>query len=269
MQRKLLNVKVVFVLFALMFTLITLGLSSASLASEGAHLQKAHNNLCDKASLQRGAKLYMNYCSGCHSLQFVRFKEMAHDIGIVDKNGKVLEKLVNQNLNFIGDKVTDSLQVAMPKKDAAKWFGVAPPDLSLVARSRGTDWLYSYLTSFYEDPKKQWGVNNVVFPDVGMPHVLRGLQGSQAPVYKTVTVKDDQGKSFEKQVIEHLELKTAGTLTKEEYDQAITDLVNFLDYIGEPHKLERKRLGVWVLLFLVVFTLFAYLLKREYWKDVH
>lgn len=245
-------------------------LIGAVFASEGgAHLEKVHNNLCDKASLQRGAALYVNFCAGCHSLQFVRYKDMAKDIGIVDKNGKVLEKLVNDNLNFISDKPNDPMIVATPKTLSAKWFGVPPPDLSLVTRSRGKDWLYSYLKGFYEDSKRPWGVNNLIFPDVGMPHILLGLQGTQVPVYKTITVQDENGKYLEKQVISHLELKTPGTLTPEAYDKAMIDLVNFLDYVGEPHKLERKRLGVWVLLFLVVFTLFAYLLKREYWKDVH
>ncbi len=250
------------VIFAVFFSL--------AYASEGGvHLDKVNNDLCDKASLQRGAKLYMNYCAGCHSLQYVRYKDMAKDIGIVDKKGIVLEKLVNSNLNFTSEKVTDPILVATPKVDAMKWFGVAPPDLSLVARVRGTDWLYSYLRSFYIDPKRPWGVNNTVFPDVGMPNVLMALQGTQVPVFKSETLKDDEGKPYEKQIITHLELKTPGTLTKDEYDKAMTDLVNFLDYVGEPHKLERKRLGVWVLLFLVVLTLFAYLLKREYWKDVH
>lgn len=233
------------------------------------HLDKVNNNLCDKASLQRGASLYINYCMGCHSLQFVRFNDMAKDIGIVDKKGKVLEKLVNENLNFISEKATDPLLAAIPKKDAQAWFGVAPPDLSLVARSRGKDWLYTYLRTFYQDPQRPWGVNNLVFPDVGMPHILLGLQGIQVPVYTSVEMIDDEGKSYQKKVIDHLELQTPGTLSKEEYDKAVTDLVNFLDYVGEPHKQERERLGVWVLLFLVVFVLFAYLLKREFWKDVH
>jgi ubiquinol-cytochrome c reductase cytochrome c1 subunit len=254
--------KCLFVIFAI----TAMGLA---FASEGVHLEKVKNNLCDNASLQRGASLYMNYCAGCHSLQYVRYKNMAIDIGIVDKKGNVLEKLVNDNLNFTSDKITDPILVATPKAEATKWFGVAPPDLSLVTRYRGKDWLYSYLKSFYADPKRPWGVNNLVYPDVGMPHILLGLQGMQEPVYITQTMKDDEGKPFEKQVISHLELKKPGTLTKEEYDKAVTDLVNFLDYVGEPHKLERQRLGVWVLLFLVVFTLFAYLLKREYWKDVH
>ncbi|MGD9591654.1 MAG: cytochrome c1 [Candidatus Berkiella sp.] len=238
-------------------------------ASEGVHLQKVNNDLRDQASLQRGAGLYMNYCAGCHSLQYVRYKDLAKGIGIVDKKGNVLEKLVTDNLNFISDKPNDAIVVATPKVLSEKWFGVAPPDLSLVTRSRGKDWLYTYLKSFYLDPKRPWGVNNAIFPDVGMPHILLALQGTQVPVYKTVTVKDDQGNNTQKQVISHLELKTPGTLSAQEYDKAMVDLVNFLDYVGEPHKQERKRLGVWVLLFLVVFTLFAYLLKREYWKDVH
>lgn len=252
-----------------LFVIVAMMSIGVAFASEGVHLEKVKNNLCDKASLQRGASLYVNYCAGCHSLQYVRYKEMAKDIGIVDKKGNVLEKLVNDNLNFTSDKATDPMLVATPKADAMQWFGVAPPDLSLVARSRGTDWLYTYLKSFYNDPKRPWGVNNAVFPDVGMPHIFLALQGTQEPVYVKQMLKDEEGKPYEKQVISHLELTKPGILSKEEYDKVVTDLVNFLDYVGEPHKLERKRLGVWVLLFLVVFTLFAYLLKREYWKDVH
>ena len=233
-------------------------------AAEGAvHLDKANNNLCDKASLQRGAQLYMNYCAGCHSLEFVRYKDMAKDLGIVDKNGLVLEKLVNDNLNFISDKINDRIQTAMPKKEAADWFGVAPPDLSLITRSRGKNWVYTYLRSFYADPKRPWGVNNVVFPDVGMPNVLDGLQGTQVAVFKNASHEG------QKPAIDHLTLERKGSLSAEQFDATVRDLVNFLEYVGEPHKLERQRLGVWVVLFLIVFTLFAYLLKREYWKDVH
>ncbi|HRE30835.1 MAG TPA: cytochrome c1, partial [Candidatus Berkiella sp.] len=188
---------------------------------------------------------------------------------IVDKKGNVLEKLVQANLNFTSDKINDPILVATPKKEAQEWFGVAPPDLSLVARSRGKDWLYTYLRSFYEDPKKPWGVNNVVFPDVGMPNILQGLQGTQTAVFKTITLMDDKGQPFEQKVIERLELAKPGSMNEKEFNQAVTDLVNFLEYVGEPHKLQRERLGGWVLLFLVVFTLFAYLLKREYWKDIH
>lgn len=244
--------------------------SSVLLAEEGhVHLAKANTQLCDKGSLQRGAKLYINYCSGCHSLQYVRFKDMARDIGIVDRDGKVLDALVQSNLNFISDNIYDPIQIAATPKEGEKWFGVAPPDLTLVTRWRGKDWLFTYLKSFYSDSTKTWGVNNALFPDVAMPNILQSLQGDQEPVYKTITLTDDDGDIYEKQVIDHLRLKTQGSLTPEEFDATIRDLVNFLDYVGEPHKLERRKLGVWVLLFCVVFTLFAYLLKREFWKDVH
>lgn len=237
-------------------------------ANEGGALGKVNIDVCDKASLQRGAGLYANYCAGCHSLQYVRFSDLAKDIFIDDK-GKVLETLVNSNLNFTSEKVTDPYLTSLSKKDGQTWFGVAPPDLSLVARSRGKNWIYSYLQSFYVDPKKPWGVNNSVFPDVAMPHVLVGLQGTQKAVFKKVSITDDQGNTFEKQVVDHLELETSGSMNKAEYDQAVKDIVNFLAYVAEPHKQEREKLGVWVLLFLIVFTFFAYLLKREYWKDVH
>lgn len=250
--------------------LLSLAFSGQLQASqEGPQLEKVQNNLCEKASLQHGAALYMNYCSGCHSLKYARFEDVARDIGIVDNDGQVLDQLVNENLNFLTDKITSPIQNALPKEDGEKWFGVAPPDLSLVARSRGKDWLYTYLKGFYADEKRPWGVNNIIFPDVGMPHILAELQGVQSPIYKKITVTDDEGHSFEKQVVDHLELTKPGLMTPQEYDKAVTDLVNFLVYVGEPHKLERERLGVWVLLFLVILALFAYLLKREYWKDVH
>lgn len=252
-----------------LFGLLTAIVADLSFASEGMHLDKVHTQLCDQGSLQRGAKLYVNYCSGCHSLEYVRFKDMARGIGIVDKEGVVLDPLVNKNLNFISDNIYQPFKVALPKKDGQKWFGVAPPDLTLVTRTRGKDWLYTYLRSFYTDPKRPWGVNNALFPDVAMPNILQSLQGTQEAVMKTEVLKDENGNSYEKQTIAHLHLKTQGTLTPQEFDATIADLVNFLDYVGEPHKLERKKLGVWVLLFLVVFTLFAYLLKREFWKDVH
>jgi ubiquinol-cytochrome c reductase cytochrome c1 subunit len=243
--------------------------SYAVQASEEVTLKTVNNDLCDKASLQRGAQLYMNFCAGCHSLQFMRFKEMAKDLGIKDENGLVLEQLVNDNLNFISDKINQPILTAAPRKDQEKWFGVAPPDLSLVTRSRGKNWVYTYLLSFYADPKRPWGVNNVIFPDVAMPNVLQGLQGTQEAVFTTVTLMDEQNNPYDKQIIHELKAQSAGTLSDKAFNQAIVDLVNFLDYVGEPHKLERERIGVWVLLFLVIFTLFAYLLKREYWKDVH
>jgi ubiquinol-cytochrome c reductase cytochrome c1 subunit len=248
--------------------LLLLALSNALIASEGGSLSKVAVDFCDKASMQRGAGLYANYCAGCHSLQYVRFSDLAKDL-FVDDKGKVLEKLVNQSLNFTSDKPTDPFLSSLTKKEGQAWFGVAPPDLSLVVRSRGKDWVYSCLKSFYLDPKKPWGVNNVVFPDVAMPHVLINLQGEQKAVFKKVKIKDDQGNTFDKEVVSHLEQVKPGSMTTAEYDQAVKDVVNFLAYVAEPHKQERERLGVWVILFLVVFTVFAYLLKREYWKDVH
>jgi ubiquinol-cytochrome c reductase cytochrome c1 subunit len=205
-------------------------------ASEQSYpLTKAPIDPTDLVSLQRGAKLFMNYCAGCHSLKYIRYNNMATGIGIVDSQGKLMEQAVKDNLIFSGAKITDPILSAMTKQEGANWFGIAPPDLSLVSRSRGVDWLYTYLISFYDDNKKQWGVNNHVYPDVAMPHVLNNLQK---------------------------------TLTAQEYDLAVADIVNFLAYVGEPYQQTRKRMGVWVLLFLGIFFIFAALLKREYWKDV-
>lgn len=198
-------------------------------------LEKAHIDLTDLPSLQRGAKLFMNYCSGCHSLKYIRYNTMAKDIGIVDAKGQVLDNAVKENLVFSGEKITDPILTSMTKADAANWFGIPPPDLSLIARARGVNWLYTYLRSFYIDKTKPWGVNNRVFPDVAMPDVLINLKKQLSP---------------------------------KEFDTAMNDLVNFLAYVAEPMQLERERLGVWVLLFLGVFLIFAALLKREYWKDV-
>lgn len=255
----------------LLLLVVSLFTASTALAAGGGHvhLEKVHNDLCDKASLQRGAKLYMNYCQGCHSLEHVRFKSMAGDIGIIDEEGNVLELITQKNLNFISDKVTAPIKSALRKESGEEWFGVVPPDLTLVTRVRGKNWVYSYLKSFYQDETRPWGVNNLVFPDVGMPHVLHELQGTQIPHFTKVRYEDDSGAFHEQKVVQKLELAQPGSTSETEYDQVITDLVNFLDYVGEPHKLERKRMGVWVILFLIIFTLFAYLLKREYWKDVH
>jgi ubiquinol-cytochrome c reductase cytochrome c1 subunit len=216
-------------------------------------LQKSPNQVCDQASLQRGAKLYANYCQSCHTMRYVRFKTMAKDIGIVNEEGNVLEEVVKTNLNFISDSVYDSMMNGMVPKDGQKWFGIAPPDLTLETRVRGTDWVYTYLKSFYVDPARPWGVNNTVFPNVAMPHVLLELQGEQILDHKT----------------NQLTLSKPGKLSALEYNQLITDLVNFLDYSAEPIKLKREKMGIGVMIFLVIFLVFAYLLKREYWKDVH
>lgn len=228
-------------------------------AGGGAHLKHAAIDLNNTASLQRGAKLFTNYCLNCHTASYMRYQRMATDLGLD-------EAQVVNNLMFVpGQKIGDTMTVAMKRGDGERWFGVAPPDLSVVSRSRGSDWLYTYLTSFYKDESRAVGVDNLVFPKVGMPHVLWELQGWQTPVYNTV--KGPDGKP--KQVIKGLELTTPGTLTPTEYDNVVLDLVNFMTYMGEPAQIQRRSLGIWVLLFLVVFTVLAYLLKKEYWKDVH
>jgi ubiquinol-cytochrome c reductase cytochrome c1 subunit len=221
-------------------------------------LDKANNDLSDQASLQNGAKLFMNYCFACHSTQYQRYERVARDIGIpVD--------LLKENLIFDPEaKVGDLMENAIPDKSAAKWFGAPPPDLTLVARVRGTDWLYTYLRSFYEDPSRPFGVNNIVFPSVGMPHVLEELQGIPKPIFETHVV---DGKEVTKVVA--VESDGTGELNTEEYDNAVRDLVNFLEYSGDPVKLERHALGWWVMGFLVIFTIVVVLLKKEYWRDVH
>lgn len=223
-------------------------LSLAAVAAGGGDYKPndpANTRLEDKASLQRGATLYMNYCMGCHGLEFSRYKRMAQDLNIQ-------EDVLAENLIFDGSKPGDLMKTAMPNKSAEIWFGAAPPDLSLIARYRGNKWIYNYLRAFYKDETRPYGVNNTVFPDVGMPHVLEPLQGMQ--------YLSEEGE---------LALITEGALTPEEYDVAIRDLVNFLDYVGEPAKVKRHSLGVYVLLFILVFFVLAYFLKKEYWKDIH
>ena len=239
---------------------LTLLLPSMAFASGGIELLPANNNIKDKASLQRGAKLFVNYCMGCHSAQYVRFERLGQDLGLSDDDLK-------QNLMFSAEKVGETMTIAMDKDDAKKWFGVAPPDLSVIARARGgTDWLYTYLLTFYLDPSRPLGVNNLVFKDVAMPHVLWERQGWQKPVYETVT--DETGKKH--QVIKSLELVDSKDKAKAvQYETDVRDLVNFLEYMGEPAKLERLNLGWKVILFLFIFLGFSYALKKEYWRDVH
>jgi len=234
-------------------------------ASSGVHLEKAHNDLSNMGSLQNGMKLFVNYCLSCHSAEYMRYNRAGKDLGISDEQLK-------QNLMFAADKVGETMKVAMTKDDAKKWFGTAVPDLSVVARSRGVDWLYTYMTTFYRDDKKQWGVNNLTFKDVGMPHVMADLEGGvKEAVYKTETGVD--GKPH--QVIEKL-VSNCGALPKadcekksEEYNRNVRDLVNYLEYMGEPAKLVRYSLGVKVILFLLFFTILAYFLKKEFWRDIH
>jgi ubiquinol-cytochrome c reductase cytochrome c1 subunit len=222
-------------------------------AGGGAHLDDADIDVSDQESLQRGARIFVNYCLSCHSAQYQRYNRTARDLGLTEDE-------VKENLMFTTDKIGDTMTIAMKPVDAAAWFGVAPPDLSVIARARGVDWLYTYLRSFYIDEARPFGVNNIVFPDVGMPHVLWELQGMQ----KAVFAEEDGQKVFKK-----FEQVTPGTMSAAEFDDAMLDLTAFLSYIGEPIQTERKRIGMWVLSFIAVFFVLAYLLKKEYWKDVH
>ncbi|MGD2083946.1 MAG: cytochrome c1 [Chromatiales bacterium] len=229
-------------------------------AGGGVHLDHADIDLGDEAALQRGAKYFVNYCLGCHSAQYMRYQRLQKDLGLTEEE-------VEDNLMFTGEKLGNKMTIAAPPADQEGWFGKAPPDLTLTARNRkqGADWLYTYLRSFYLDDSKPTGVNNIVFPDVGMPHVLWDLQGLQKAVFREET--DAQGNAHE--VFEGFEQVTDGRLSPEEYDEAVRDLVTFMVYMSEPVKTERQSLGVYVLIFLVVFTVLAYFLKKEYWKDVH
>jgi ubiquinol-cytochrome c reductase cytochrome c1 subunit len=212
----------------------------------------------DSKSLQRGARVFVNYCMGCHSAAYMRYNRLGKDLGIA-------EEVLKNNFMFGTDKPGDTMNIAMKPADAVNFFGVAPPDLSVIARSRGADWLYAYFMTFYSDPSRPFGVNNLQFRDVAMPHVLWELQGTQRPVYKTVTHED----GTEVEVIDGLEQVSPGKLTPEEYKSTIHDLVNFLVYLSEPAKFQRQKIGIWVIIYLLAFLVLAYLLKKEYWKDIH
>ena len=262
-----------------LFPLVTLG------AGDGVPPMRADTDLTDQESLQRGARVFVNFCVGCHSMEFMRYSRLADDIGL-DRD------LVAEHLMFTGDKIGDTIRIAMRVDDASGWFGTAPPDLSVIARARGVDWLYTYLTTFYADsnPARPFGVNNIMFPDVGMPHVMWPLQGVQSYVKgeRPADVDSEHIESIEPDdkgfklntvvtttdgnsvhVTDMLEVTTPGSMTPAEFRRATRDLVNFLDYAGEPIKLARIEMGYWVLIFLAVFALLARALYKEYWKDVH
>lgn len=230
---------------------------AALAASSQVPLDEAPIDLTDKASLQRGAKIFMNYCSGCHSMQYQRYARTFNDL-------RIPEELGEEYLQFTGDKVTDYMQRAMPEEAAGTWFGAPPPDLTLVARVRGTDWLYTYLRTFYVDESRPFGVNNKVFPEVGMPHALQALQGTPRETYEEVMV---DGEMVERYV--GIRSDGDGELSADEYDQAVGDLVNFLEYTGEPFRLQSEQIGKWVLVFILVLFVFVFLLKKDYWREVH
>lgn len=236
-----------------LLSLLLFLLSLNVFASGGADLQSADIDLSDKVSLQRGAKNFVTYCLGCHSAKQIRYLRIANDLGLDEKH--VLKDIAPE-----GAGIYEQLHSAMNKHDAEKWFGTQPPDLSLIARSRGADWLYSYLKGFYADKNRPFGVNNAIFEDVSMPNPLWQLQGEQQPVYEI---------DGERRVLKKLVGSSAGTQSPEEFDKTVNDLVNFLVYVGEPVQLERQQMGKYVIFYLLIFLVIAYLLKKEYWKDVH
>ncbi|MEO6075169.1 MAG: cytochrome c1 [Dokdonella sp.] len=225
-------------------------------ASEGGDdLQAANVSLNNSGSLQNGAKLYFNYCSGCHALTFMRYARIAEDLGLSQEQ-------VTKNFMFTDAKFGETIHANMNPKDSAEWFGKAPPDLSLEVRARGADWVYTYLKSFYLDPSRPMGWNNVLFANASMPNPLWELQGLQTATFKPG--EDGADHTFEK-----FELHQPGSETPAEFDETIRDLTAFLQYASEPAALHRKSIGIWVLLYLGVFTFLAWMLKNEYWKDVH
>lgn len=220
--------------------------------------ERAYTNLGSQASLQRGAQLFVNYCLGCHSAKYMRYNRLHEDLGLT-------ETQVQMNLMFSADKLFEHMNIAMPGDDQAAWFGNPVPDLSLVARSRGVDWIYNYLKGFYLDPERPMGWNNAVFPNAVMPNPLWELQGVQVPEYETRV----NAAGIEEKKLVAIHKAREGRLTEQEFDQVARDIVTFLEYMGEPAKMKRESLGIWVLLFLAIFTSMAWLLKREYWRDVH
>ena len=238
---------------------------AAAMASEGGvRLDTAPINQTDVVSLQSGARTFANYCLNCHSASLMRWNRLM-ELGLT-------ESQIKDNLLFSGDKVGDLMNVAMSKKDARQWFGAAPPDLSVIARARGADWLYTYLHGFYRDPARPTGWNNTVYENVGMPNPLWQLQGERVRVEQAVAGDAASGGEREHGgALKAVKYETVrpGTLTPVQYDETVRDLVNFLVYMGEPAATSRKQIGILVLLFLLAMWPLAYLLKREYWKDVH
>lgn len=228
--------------------------SFCALASGDIELDSVNIDLDDKDSLKRGGQLFATHCQGCHSAKYMRYSRIAADLGLHEDE-------VGRDLIVGGKTINDLMTTAMDENQASEWFlGVGPPDLSLVARSRGSDWLYTYLRGFYVDESRPFGVNNLVYKDVAMPNVFWEMQGLQKAVFKEVDGKP---------VFDKFVSVKDGQMSREQFDRAIGDLVNFLVYVGEPAKLERVSIGKYVLLFLLIFLVLTFYLKKEYWKDVH
>lgn len=237
--------------------LLLSGFVASAFAAGGAELESAEIDPDNVNSLQRGARNFMNYCSGCHSAKYVRYNTIGEDLNLSE------DELIN-NLMFNAEKTFETINVAMRSEEAERWFGVAPPDLSLAGRSKGADYIYSFLKSFYIDSSRSTGVNNTVLVGTSMPHVLGGLQGYQRAVYEM----HEEADGSETQHLDSLELAIPGTMAAEEYDEFVRDTTNFLVYIAEPIRSERRQLGVWVLIYLLFFLIIARMLKKQIWKDV-
>jgi ubiquinol-cytochrome c reductase cytochrome c1 subunit len=243
--------------------LMALGLAMTAQANTGGIAwDKAPSKTNDLAALQNGAKVFVNYCLNCHSASYMRYNRLT-DIGLT-------EQQIKDNLLFTTDKVGDTMQAAIDPKQAKQWFGGNPPDLTVISRSRsaqgqgtGADYIYTYLRTFYVDDTKPTGWNNLAFPNIGMPHALWQLQGKRAPIYETV-----QEHGHEVQIFKGWEQLTPGTLSPEQYDQTVGDLVNYMQWMAEPAANTRVRLGVWVMLFLVILSLFTWRMNAAFWKDV-
>lgn len=232
-------------------------LACPTIHAEGNMLQgRVDVDLSDRVAVLRGARYFVNYCLSCHALSAVRYNQFER-LGLTPAQ-------IRENLIFTGRKIGDTMQVAMRQDDAKRWFGAAPPDLSVIARARGVDWLYAYLTTFYLDAERPTGVNNLAFPNVAMPDVVWQVQGLQMPVRSEGSAAD-AGDAMQ---ADHLNLVQAGTMTPVEYEHMARDVVAFLSYVGEPRQLERRRLGIYVLAFIALLFVVSYSLKKEYWKDV-
>jgi len=260
-------------LYTLFLTVFVLTSPASYSASSGLHFDTVEIDVTDQASLQRGAKTFVNYCLSCHSASFMRYNRMAKDIGLT-------EEQVKKSLMFASDKIGDTMTIAMRPDDAKKWFGVVPPDLSVIARARGTDWLYTYLRTFYVDDTKPMGTNNLVFKDSAMPHILWQQQGymmhdengdftniakNPIPGAKRLSKDDFSPSSFEYKLLSAADNQPSTF----DYNVMVRDLVNFLAYIGEPSKIQRLSMGPWVLLYIFLFIVLAYFMKKAFWEDIH
>jgi ubiquinol-cytochrome c reductase cytochrome c1 subunit len=250
--------------FITLLALVAAFISPSAPASQEIRLDSAPIDVRDVVSLQSGARTFVNYCLNCHSASAMRYNRL-EDLGLT-------ESQIRDNLMFAADKVGELMTISMTRKDAKDWFGVVPPDLSVIARSRGADWLYTYLRAFYRDPGNATGWNNLVFPGVAMPHVLWQLQGER--IMKEEVVKDGAGREIKdehgnsrKQI--RFETLTPGLMTAIEYDVLVRDLVNYLAWMAEPNQVTRKQVGFIVLFALLILVVLTYLLYREFWKDVH